>query len=119
MKAISLPFRLDSFGNIATSTEIPKILGDRVKTVISTALQERVMRPSFGCSLPNNLFEISVDAPGFADGQIQAAFAEWVPDVLFVGTELVQASDGTVAMNVVYRIPKYEQDSSTMYTLSI
>lgn len=119
MKAISLPFRLDSFGNIATSTELPKILGDRVRTVISTALQERVMRPSFGCSLPNNLFDIAVEAPGFADGQIQAAFAEWISDVLFVGTEVVQASDGTVSMNVIYRIPRYEQVSSTMYTLSI
>jgi len=119
MKAISLPFRLDSFGNIATSTELPKILGDRVKTVVSTALEERVMRPSFGCSLPNNLFEISLDAPGFADGQIQAAFTEWLPEVLFVATELTQSDAGTLALNVVYRIPRYEQVSPTMYTIEI
>ena len=119
MKAISLPFRLDSFGNVATSTDLPKIWGDKVKTVVSTALGERLMRSDFGCSLPNNLFEIAVDAPGFADGQIQAAFTAWLPEVDFVRTDLEETELGTVSLNVVYRIPKFDQTNSTTYTVSI
>lgn len=119
MKAISLPFRLDSFGNVATSTDLPKIWGDKVKTVVATALGERIMRNDFGCSLPNNLFDIAVDAPGFADGQIQAAFLAWLPEVDFVRTDLEETESGTVSLNVVYRIPKFDQSNSTTYTVSI
>jgi len=119
MKAISLPFRLDSFGNVATSTDLQKIWADKVRTVVSTALGERVMRNDFGCSLPNNLFDIALDAPGFADGQIQAAFLAWLPEVDFVRTELEETEFGTVSLNVIYRIPKFEETNSTTYTVSI
>lgn len=118
MKAISLPFRLDSYGKIATSEELPKIWADRVRTVVGTALGERAMRSTFGCSLPNNLFDVILSTPGYADGQIQAAFLEWLPEVEFEGTEVVgNEQEGNVSLNVYYRVPNYEQTSPLTYSI--
>lgn len=121
MRAISLPFRLDGFGNVATSTELPKIWADRVRSVVGTALGERVMRPSFGSGLPNNLFEVAVNAPGYADGQIQAAFLEWLPSLEFEGTQLVESEsgEGNLSIVVFYRIPKFEHTSPQTYSVII
>lgn len=121
MKAISLPFRLDSFGNISSSSDVEKIWADRVKSVIGTALGERVMRPSFGCGLPNNLLDVIANVPGYADGQIQAAFLEWLPNVEFLGTEVLEdlSEDGTLRLNVLYQLPTYEESSNTTYSVII
>lgn len=121
MRAISLPFRLDSFGNVASSNELPKIWADRVRTVVSTRHGDRVMRPSFGCALPNNLFDSAVNVPGYADGQIQAAFVRWLPEVEFQGTEIDEAdsTEGNVGLNVLYRVPNYETTSPTTYSVIV
>lgn len=121
MKAISLPFRLDSFGNVSTTTELPKIWGDRVRTVIGTPIGERVMRPTFGCGLPNNLLDVVANVPGYADGQIQAAFLEWLPSVEFSGTEVSEEAtdNGTISLNVLYQIPNYEQTTPSTYSVII
>lgn len=121
MKSISLPFRLDSYGRVATSTDLSKIWQDRVRTVIATAVGERVMRPTFGSSLPANLFDAVVMAPGFADGNLRAAFLEWLPGIEYEGSELVEVEggDGSFALNVFYRIPKFEQTSPFTYSIVI
>lgn len=121
MKAISLPFRLDSYGKIASSNELPKIWSDRVRTVVGTVVGERVMQPTFGSTLPQNLFDTVVSAPGYADGQLRAAFAEWLPELDFLGTEVVtdDTGNGTVSLEVSYQIPNYEQTSPLTYSIII
>lgn len=119
MRAISLPFRLDSFGNITTTTDLPKIWADRVKTVVGTAKGERVMQPDFGCDLPNNLLDVAATVPGYADSQIQGSFSEWLPEVEFQGTEVLENDAGTLNVNVLYQIPNYEQTTSTTYSVIV
>lgn len=119
MKAISLPFRLDSYGKIATSNELSKIWSDRVRTVVGTVIGERVMQPSFGCTLPQNLFDTVVVAPGYADGQLRAAFTEWLPELDFIGTAVVadDSENGSVSLEVSYQIPNYEQTTPLTYSI--
>lgn len=46
--ALSFPFSVDDYGNLAVTTNADKIWADRVASVIGTTVGERVMRPSFG-----------------------------------------------------------------------
>ena len=48
MKAISFPFTLDPFGVVETTSSQTKIYQDRVLTLLSTAVGERPMRPTYG-----------------------------------------------------------------------
>lgn len=119
MKAISLPFRLDSYGKIATSNEMSKIWSDRVRTVVGTALGERVMQSKFGSALPENLFDTIITAPGYADGQLRASFTEWLPELDFLGTTVVadDSENGSVSLEISYQIPNYEQTTPLTYSI--
>ena len=51
-RAISLPFSIDSYGNVASTKDQSKIWADRVRSVVGTTVGERLMRPDFGTSIP-------------------------------------------------------------------
>ena len=121
MRAISLPFRLDGFGRVATSTNREKIWADRARTVVATGQGERVMRPTFGTNLPAELFDSISDLPGFADQEIQSAFVRWLPDLEYEGINEVEETEreGEIQLAISYKIPKVEEDGDTSYVLVI
>jgi len=119
MKAVSLPFRLDSYGKVTTTDDLSKIWADRVKTVVATARGERVMLPRFGSNLPNDLLDILPNIPGYADVEMRTAFSDWLPDVTFESTEIAEDDAGTLNLVVIYRIPKFEQTGPLTYSVLI
>ena len=50
--AMSLPFSIDPYGKVSSTTDQKKIWADKVRSVLGTALRERVMLPTFGTLIP-------------------------------------------------------------------
>ena len=73
--AIFLPFSINAYGNVSSTTSQSKVWADRVLSVIGTTIRERVMRPSFGTIIPYALFENSETASEEISAEVEKAFA--------------------------------------------
>lgn len=107
MTAISLPFRIDGYGRVA-STDDPRIIwAGRVRSVITTMIGERVMRPTFGCDVMNEVFDAAEETPDLVEQDIRSAFSEWLPELTVegVGLDLIDESTGELELSVVYTVP--------------
>ena len=104
--AISLPFSLDSFGNIAKAETPQKFWGDRVRSVIGTALRERVMQPDFGTNIPFTIFNNQDIASVEIQNTIEQAFPEWL-SALELGDVTVTTDDvsGEIKVLITYSLP--------------
>lgn len=106
---ISLPFSVDATGRIATTTDPEAMYSDRVFTVLSTLVGERVMLPEYGSELGEFLFDSFIDSHGLKtlDDVVTEALNRWVPDVDFAGVQAVQdvSDDGSFTISVQYILP--------------
>lgn len=78
-RAISLPFAFNAAGEIAYTTDLKKIIQDRVVLAVMTQLQERVMRPNFGSNVYDSLFENQSAAESLVNQAVAGCFASWFP----------------------------------------
>jgi phage baseplate assembly protein W len=78
-RAISLPFSFNSAGEIAYTTDLKKIIQDRVVLAVMTKLQERVMRPNFGSDVYDSLFENISTAESIVSQAVTGCFSAWFP----------------------------------------
>jgi len=108
--AISLPFRVDPYGKIAVSTDQQKIWADRVRSVLGTALKERVMQPLLGTEIPYSVFQTQEDASILIERETQAAFETQLP-LLSLQSVITTFDEFTNIINVstVYDLPNNTQ----------
>jgi phage baseplate assembly protein W len=112
MLAISLPFRFDSYGRVAVTQDPRKVWADRVRSVLTTYVGERVMRPEWGSDLPANIFAAIEDEPSLVAVDVEAAFTEYLPFAELEDVVLVEEDEenGEVTLEVIYRIPRISPD---------
>jgi len=77
--ALSLPFKIDAYGKVASTTDNSKIWADRVRSVIGTFLRERLMRPDFGTNIPFSAFNSQEDAENEIKSETSKAFLTQLP----------------------------------------
>jgi len=108
-KTLSLPFSIDSFGKVSVTQDQSKIWADRVRSVLGTAIRERVMRPTFGTLIPFAIFENENTAIAEIKVEVEKAFAEQLP-LLNLQTTTVSIDEYTNVLNVdvVYGLPNNE-----------
>lgn len=113
--AISLPFSIDPYGKVAQTTDQTKIWADKVRSVIGTALRERVMRPTFGTDIPSAVFETQEDADGRILELVSTSFNTQLPrlDLQSVSNSFDQYS-GTLTVDITYALPNEEIVSTTV-----
>lgn len=104
--AIALPFSVDEYGTIAATVTPSKIWGDRARSVIGTAVRERVMRPDFGCEATLSVFEPEESAMAILEEDIRRAFDEFLP-LCTISSLNVSIDEYTrvISAEVVYNIP--------------
>jgi phage baseplate assembly protein W len=108
--AISLPFKIDDFGNIATATSQNKIWADRARTAISTAVGERVMRANYGTQIPINFFENVSLISEVIKEEVNQAFFNNLPELELEETIVViDEALGVVTAEVKYLLPNKDQ----------
>ena len=108
--AISLPFRVDPYGKIAVSTDQQKIWADRVRSVLGTALKERVMQPLLGTEIPYSIFQTQEDASILIERETQAAFETQLPLLSLQSvTTTFDEFTGIINVSTVYDLPNNTQ----------
>lgn len=114
-KAIALPFAVDYYGNINLATSQEKVWADRVRAVIGTMLEERVMRPEFGTDIPKLVWDTSDIAAEFIQKEINNAFATYLPllEVQTVETTF-DVNENIVIANIAYSLPNNQEVVETI-----
>lgn len=117
MKAISFPFTLDPFGVVNSTTDQTKIYQDRVLTLLSTAVGERPMRPTYGTDVARAMFENQSDAKKAVDQAVRTAISTWIPEVEVTAVNVNTFDDsGKVGVEVNVVLPDFT--STTINVLS-
>lgn len=105
MRTFSLPFRIDGYGRVASTTDRAKINSDRVRSVLLTSIGERIMRPTFGSLLPQTVFDSFDEALEVAEETVVESFTRFLPDLAFESIEVVAENPqtGELSIQITYR----------------
>ena len=106
---ISLPFRVDPFGKVASTSDQKKIWSDRVTTALGTLRDERPMRPEYGTLLSESLFEAEEFAISKAEAEVQRIFSEHLPLLKLTDVQVSIGADQTISIEVIYALPNAEE----------
>lgn len=113
--AIALPFSIDPYGKVTQTTEQPKIWADKVRSVIGTALRERVMRPTFGTDIPSAVFENQEDAEGRIQELVSSSFNTQLPKLTLQSvTTAYDEYSGSLNVEIIYALPNEEVINTTV-----
>jgi phage baseplate assembly protein W len=109
---ISLPFRLDAYGKIATTVDYSKIWQDRVLQVIATQIGERIMNNNFGTDITFEVFNSSDMAISHVKSEIQKAFTKYL-QILTLSNTSVTYNDLTnqLIVEITYQLPNKKTDA--------
>lgn len=113
--AISLPFSIDPYGKVTQTNDQSKIWADKVRSVIGTALRERVMRPTFGTDIPSAVYENQEDADARVQELVSSSFNTQLPRLALQSvTNTFDQYSGTLTVEVIYALPNEEVVSTTV-----
>lgn len=102
-KAISLPFSFDTEGRISNTTDLSKILQDRIVLGIMTLLGERVMRPNFGTYARRSVFENTNAAITLVKQEVSTGFSNQFPYLHLISVDAVVDVDNYLNITVNYK----------------
>lgn len=120
MESLSLPFSLDGYGRIRSTSSPEKIYADRVRLALMTIPGERIMRPQFGSPLPEQSFESPEDIPDEIEAGVRQAFSDLLPDLTLEEIEVTweDVEAGTVSIEVTYSAPTSRGSYSSTLSLT-
>ena len=118
--AIALPFSIDDFGSVATTTSQAKIWADRARSAIGTALAERVFRPEYGTTIPSKLWDSVTTMEEAIQDQIELVFERDLVNLALDDVTVVyDEKTETVFAEVSYFLPNKEQTVVTIGVATI
>lgn len=117
MRAISLPFRIDGYGRVASTTDRAKINADRVRSALMTSLGERVMRPTYGSLLPQSVFDSFDDVIETTEETVVEAFSRLLPDLTFESLEVLSEdpTSGELSLQITYRDARLVNEATAQF----
>jgi len=120
MKAISYPFTFDPFGVVFTTEDQTKIYQDRILTLLSTAVGERPMRPTYGTNVAKAMFENQTDAVTAVDAAIRSAIETWIPEVTIEAINISSFDpNGAVGVEVNVSLPDFTSTSVNILSTTL
>lgn len=106
---IALPFSIDPYGKVSSTTSQSKIWADRVRSIIGTTLRERLMRPTLGTLIPYALFESSSAAEAEVKAEVTRAFdAQLALLKLQETTVTIDEYTNVLNVTIIYDLPNNE-----------
>lgn len=104
--AISLPFRINSYGVVEDTSDQAKIWADRVAGTIGTGWGERVLRYEWGTTIYQESFATISSAEDRIKQDISTAFVKYFPLLELVSTETSWKQDtNELSISVLYKLP--------------
>lgn len=120
MKAISYPFTFDPFGVVFTTEDQTKIYQDRILTLLSTAVGERPMRPTYGTNVAKAMFENQTDAVTAVDAAIRSAIETWIPEITIENINISSFDpNGAVGVEVNVSLPDFTSTSVSILSTTL
>jgi phage baseplate assembly protein W len=112
----AFPAAISTTGSVRLVTGAPEI-DAAIRMILSTVPGERVMRPDFGCSMWDQLFEpVSASTLGLIEQAVREALDRWEPRIEL---EKVQAAGdratGVVRIGLSYRIRATNDSRNLVY----
>lgn len=104
-QGIAFPFAIDHTGGLAWAGG-GDALDRSLRMILSTAPNERVMRPDFGCAIWDLLFApLNANTLGLMADAVRQAVARWEPRVDLEDVVVTPDDDanGMVAIQITYR----------------
>lgn len=118
--AISLPFTVNPYGAITTTTEQSKIWADRVRSVIGTNLRERILRPNFGTLVPFSFMETADEADSIIQTEVTAAFARQLPLLDLQSVDILYDEySNYLNVTIIYALPTNEVVQTTVKVITV
>jgi phage baseplate assembly protein W len=118
--AISLPFRIDGFGNIAKTASQEEIWAGRVRSAVGTALGERVMRSDYGTKIPELFFDTQSALYEGITKEITRVFETYLPLLQLGSVDIVyDESYGQSVANITYSLPNQTNTSTAVSLVTI
>lgn len=103
---LAFPLRVDHRGGLALAGGEEDI-EQAIRLILSTSPGERSMRPGFGCTVHDLVFE-TIDAAmvGRVDAAVRAALDRWEPriEVTEIDFDLTRTREGRLDIVVGYRV---------------
>jgi len=113
--AISLPFSVDAYGKISSTTEQSKIWADRVRSVLGTTLRERLLRPTFGTLIPYALFNTETGAVSQVEAEVSKAFSQQLSLLSLQKVNVtVDQYTNVLTVEAIYGLPNNEVVSTVV-----
>lgn len=107
--ALTLPFKINPYGNVASTTDQAKIWSDRVRFVIGTNLEERLLDPQFGTLVPEAFMQTAEDADALIAAEVERAFPLQLELLTFQSVDIsFDEYTGTTNVNIIYNLPNGE-----------
>lgn len=107
--ALTLPFSINAYGEVATTTDQAKIWSDRVRFVIGTNLQERILSPEFGTLVPSAFMQTADDAQALIETEVERAFQLQLELLSFQSVDVsYDEYTNTTNVNITYGLPNGE-----------
>jgi len=120
MKSISFPFTLDPFGKVTSTTDQRKIYQDKVLTLLSTAVGERPMRPTYGTNIATAMFENQGKIEEAINQAIRTAISNWIPELSVEKINIKGfLDDGAVSVEVNVTLPDFVEASITVVSTTL
>jgi phage baseplate assembly protein W len=120
MKSISFPFTLDPFGKVTSTTDQRKIYQDKVLTLLSTAVGERPMRPTYGTNIATAMFENQGKIEEAINQAIRTAISNWIPELSVEKINIKGfLDDGAVSVEVNVTLPDFAEASITVVSTTL
>ena len=113
--SIGLPFSIDAYGRVFSTQSQEKLWADRVRSVIGTTVQERVMRKDFGTRIAYTVFDEEQTAESEVRTEIESAFTSQLPLLRLssVSVSFDSYTNNTKA-EVVYDLPNNQTVTTTV-----
>ena len=106
---IALPFAIDAYGKVNVTDQQPKLWADRVRSVIGTAIGERVVRPEFGSEISYAEFKTANDASAQIENTVVHSFETQLNKLRLQGvTTTLDEYTGTLNVTIVYALPNQD-----------
>ena len=105
-RGFAFPMRVDHTGSIAMVGG-PADIDRSIVMVLSTAKGERLMRPEFGCTIWDQLFDpINANTLGRMAEAVRESLSQWEPRVIVENVDVRPDldHDGKVAIDITYRV---------------
>lgn len=116
-KGIAFPLRINASGAMAMSEGADNI-EQGVRSILGTAIGERVMRPLFGCRIHDYVFHPnSPTTAGFVAFYVREALDKWEPRIREVEVDAFADNDNPAQLNVHirYQIIATNEDRNLVY----